>query len=403
MLSLRIALRYLASKKSHGAVNVISAISVAGVAVATAAIVVVLSVFNGFTDIARNQFSVIDPDIMVTAATGRAIADADSLAEALETLPGVEAAAPTLTERGLLVAREGQAAVVFKGVPDDYSRVVDATNAVQAVIATHDGDTIHRPAQVAVGVAMHLALRPATPFAELYVPRRIGRINPANPAGAFFSQPLVAESVLAVNQTDFDADHIYIPLDAARTLLQYDREATAVELRAAAGTSPETLAGNLRDALGPEYTVATQAQQHAEAFRMISVEKWVTFAMLIFILVIAAFNIISTLSLLVIEKRDNMATLRFLGASRRRARAIFMWMGAAITIAGGVAGCLLGVALSLAQQYGHFIRLNGDPSKLAVTSYPVRVEAGDLLAVAAIVVAMALITSLITRIFTRKI
>ncbi len=402
MLSLRIAFRYLVSKKSHGAVNVISAISVAGVAVATAAIVVVLSVFNGFTDLARQQFSVIDPDIMVTATKGKVIADGESLAAALTDIPGVETAAPTLSERGLLVSREGQAAVVFKGIPDNYSRVVDIGDAVQAVITPHAADTMHRPAQIAVGVAMHLALRPVTPFAELYVPRRVGRINPANPAGAFFSQPLVAESVLAVNQTDFDADHIYIPLDAARTLLQYTREATAIELHAAPGTSPQALADDIRRAVGPEYTVATQAQQHVEAFRMRSVEKWVTFAMLIFILVIAAFNIISTMSLLVIEKRDNMATLRFLGASRRRIRAIFMWMGAAITIAGGVAGCLLGLILSLAQQYGRFIKLSGDPTKLSVTYYPVRVEAGDIVAVMAIVLAMAAVTSLITRIFTRK-
>ncbi|MDE6333945.1 MAG: ABC transporter permease [Muribaculaceae bacterium] len=403
MLSLRIALRYLVSKKSHGAVNVISAISVAGVAVATAAIVVVLSVFNGFSDLARSQFSVIDPDIMVTTVKGKVISDGDSLATALSALPGVEAAAPTITERGLLVSREGQAAVVFKGVPHYYSRIVDTGQAVQAVIASHEGDTLHRPAQVSVGVAMHLALRPVTPFAELYVPRRTGRINPANAAGAFFSQPLVAETVLAVNQTDFDTDHIYIPLDAARTLLQYDREASAIELRATPGISPQTLADDVRQAIGPGFTVATQAQQHAEAFRMISVEKWVTFAMLIFILVIAAFNIISTLSLLVIEKRHNMDTLRFLGATRRQVRAIFMWMGALITLAGGMAGSAAGLVLSLAQQYGHFIKLSGDPSKLAITYYPVRVEAGDLLAVAGIVASMAILTSMVTRLFTRKI
>lgn len=403
MLSLRIALRYLVSKKSHGAVNVISAISVAGVAVATAAIVVVLSVFNGFSDLARSQFSVIDPDVMVTPAKGKVIIDGDSLASVLKAMPGVEAAAPTLSERGLLAAREGQAAVVFKGVPDDYYRVVDTRQAIQAVIASHEGDTLHRPAQVAVGVAMHLALRPVTPFAELYVPRRIGRINPANPAGAFFSQPLVAETVLAVNQTDFDTDHIYIPLDAARTLLQYGREASAIELRAAPGISPQALAEEIRQAIGSGYSVATQEQQHAEAFRMIYVEKWVTFAMLIFILVIAAFNIISTLSLLVIEKRDNMDTLRFLGATRIQIRAIFMWIGAVITLAGGAAGSVAGLSLSLAQQYGHFIKLSGDPSKLAVTYYPVRVEAVDMLAVAGIVAVMSILTSMITRLFTRKI
>ena len=136
---------------------------------------------------------------------------------------------------------------------------------------------------------------------------------------------------------------------------------------------------------------------------MISVEKWVTFAMLIFILIIAAFNIISTLSLMVIEKRDNMATLRFLGAPRRMVRSVFAWMGAAITLAGGLIGCALGLALAFAQQWGGFIKLGGDPSKLSVDVYPVRVAGVDIAAVLLLVAVMAALTSLVTRLFTRKI
>lgn len=407
IFSLKIALRYLVSKKSHGAVNVISAISVAGVAVATAAIIIVLSVFNGFSDLARSQFSAIDPDILITPLDGKTIAGADSLAAALAARDDVAAAVPTLTDRGLLVADATQLGVIFKGVPADYERVIDLSGAIESGVNVREdflreGDAV---ADMAIGVAARLDLMPGTGRAELYVPRRLGRINPANPAGAFFSQGLVLRDVIAINQMEFDADHIFIPLDDARELLAYyDGEASAIELRAAPGVAPEALARSLRKSF-PEttYTVATRSMQHAEAFRMIAVEKWVTFAMLIFILVIAAFNIISTLSLMVIEKRDNMATLRFIGASRRAIRSVFMWMGALITLAGGAIGLALGVALSLVQQIGGFIHLAGDPSKLAVTVYPVAVRLSDIFAVLGIIIIMSLITSAVTRLFTRKI
>ncbi len=405
MLSLKIAIRYLVSKKSHGVVNVISAISIAGVAVATAAIIVVLSVFNGFTNLAKSHFSIIDPDLMVSPVRSKMISGADSLAAVVAATDGVIAATPTLTERGLLVGNEAQLGVVFKGVAPDYTRVIDYDDAVQSGLRLNpsymlEGDVA---AQMAIGVAARLGLQPGSGRAELYVPRRIGRINPANPAGAFFSCNLVLEDILAVDQMEFDADHILIPIDVARDILMYDNaEASAIEIKTAPGQT-KAVASRLESLLGDGYTVATREQQHQEAYNMIAIEKWVTFAMLIFILVIAAFNIVSTLSLMVIEKRDNMATLRFMGASRLQVRQIFMWMGAFITLAGGMAGLILGVGLSLAQQYGGFIHLAGDPSKLTVDIYPVHVEFTDILAVLAIIAVMSAVTSLITRIFTRKI
>ncbi len=406
MLSLKIAIRYLVSKKSHGVVNVISAISVAGVAVATAAIIVVLSVFNGFSYLAKSHFSVIDPDLMVSPVRGKVIENADSLAAAISAMDGVEAATPTLTERGLLVSDGAQLGVVFKGIAPGYPDVIDYSEAIESGMKVNPDYLLENDAvaQMAIGVAARLNLQPGSGRAELYVPKRIGRINPANPAGAFFSRTLVLEDILAVNQMEFDADHIFIPIDVARELLLYENgEATDIEIRTVVHDDPAAVASRLRDSLGDGYVIATREQQHQEAYRMIAVEKWVTFAMLIFILVIAAFNIISTLSLMVIEKRDNMATLRFIGASKHQVRGIFMWMGAFITLAGGIIGLLIGVGLSLAQQLGGFIHLAGDPAKLTVSVYPVQVEPTDILAVLAITAAMSALTSLVTRIFTRNI
>lgn len=404
MLAARIAARYLFSKKSHGAVNVISAISVAGVAVATAAIVVVLSVFNGFTRLAQSHLSAADPDLMATAAVGKAFAGADSLAAALEALPEVAAAEPTLTERGLMVCDGRQLPVVFKGVAPGYERIVDMPRlmAVGAFAADTTGYGF-APAQLAVGVASRLDIRPGVSHPELYVPRRVGRINPANPAGAFFSVPLEVTGVMQVEQMDFDADHTFIPLVDARQILQYGAgEATAVEVALAPGVSERRGREAVQSVLGNGFKVLGREAQHAESFRMIAIEKWITFAMLAFILIVAAFNVISTLSLMVIEKRENMATLRYLGARRHTVRGVFMWQGAIITLGGGVIGLVAGIALSLAQQYGKFITLGGDPSKMTIDVYPVAVAPGDIAAVSAILVVVSALISATTLLFTRK-
>lgn len=405
MLSARIAARYLLSRKSHGAVNVISAISLAGVAVATAAIVVVLSVFNGFASLAESHLTVADPDLLVTPVSGKTFASADSLAARVASMSEVAAAMPSLTERGLLVNGDLQLPVVFKGVTADYPRIVDIDRLLSS--GTFHADTTglgDAPAQLAVGVAARLDIRPGLSRPELYVPRRIGRINPANPAGAFRSVPLAVTGIAQVEQMEFDADHMIVPLADARMLLQYGSgEASAIEVALAPGTDAAAGRRAVESLLGDSFIVTGRDGQHAESMRMIAIEKWVTFAMLGFILVIAAFNIISTLSLMVIEKRDNMATLRFLGARRGTVRAVFMWQGAMITLAGGAIGLLLGLGLSLAQQYGKLITLGGDHDKMTIDVYPVSVSAADIGAVAAILVAVAVLIALSTRLFTRKI
>ena len=403
-LSIKIALRYFFSAKSHGAVNVISAVSVAGVAVATAAIIVVLSVFNGFSFLARDRFSNIDPPLMVIDPAGKVFSSADSLATELAGVEGVVAAVPTLSGRGLITAGDdSRLGVIFKGVSDDYDKIANLDEITDYAVRLPESDTVPSAA-VAVGAAARLGLLPGMSV-DLYTLRRLGRINPANPAGAFFSARLGVERILRIDQIEFDADHIIIPINVARSLLQYDAdEASAIEIALAPGVSPAALSARLAPLLqSAGLSVINRDRQHADTFRMISIEKWVTFAMLIFIMVIAAFNIVSTLSLMVIEKRENMHTLRCLGAPRSLIRSVFSSMGALITVAGGLIGILVGIALSLAQQWGGFVRLNGDASNLTITEYPVRLEASDILAVSIIVLIVACCAALTTRLFTRKI
>ena len=402
MLPLKVALRYLLSRKSHAAVNIISAISMAGVAVATAAIVIVLSVFNGFGDLSASRFRVVDPDLLITPTSGKVFPKADSLAESLERLPQVAVAMPSLSERALIVDDQRQIGITFHGVTDRYPAVVDVDSAIFAgEFATEMRDG--RPALLAsIGVAYNLDLRPGISSVAIYLPRRVGRFNPANPSAAFFSDQFGVSGVLRIDHVDYDGATVIIPLSSARLLLDYyNGEASAIQVRAA-GSVAEAKA-TVADALGSDFSVATRDEQHPEAFRMIAVEKWVTFAMLIFILIIATFNIISTLSLLVIEKRDNMRTLRCLGAPLAFVRRIFMLQGALITLAGGLVGIIIGIGLSLAQQYGGFITLNGDSSQMTISTYPVRVAASDIFAIFAIIVIIAALAALITRLFTRKI
>ena len=383
MVSLRIALRYLFSKKSHNAVNIISLISLAGVAVATMATVCVLSVFNGFSDLASSLLSRLDPDLKITATNGKVITNADSLARAVENIDGVELALPTIQDQALAIFRNYQMPVTLKGVPHHYDSL---TQLPQVIIDGQyiDSDSTVAYATLSAGAAIGLK---ATPHIYdclgIYTPRRKGRINPANPLSAFRSDTLAVGAVFQVNQAEYDTDMIIVPLS----------------------THPGTiapLAHCISTAIGDQYEVKDRLQPQRHPFRMIEIEQWVTFLMLAFILIIASFNIISTLSMLVIEKSDNIATLRALGASQPMISRIFTLQGWLISIVGGIAGIIIGTALSLAQQYGRFIKLSGDPMTLTTDAYPVRLAPFDLVIVMVVVIVIGFITAQTTALFTRN-
>lgn len=399
MLAWKIALRYLFSKKSHGVVNIISVISVVGVAVAAMAITIVMSIFNGFSQLAASQLSALDPQIKIVPSSGKVIADAGSLADAVRGLPEVAQVVPVLEERALVMAGNQQMPVVMKGVPEGYNSFCRIDSVMVDGQYLDDIGEIGM-AQIGSGVAMKTGVRANyNNGISIYVPRRVGRINPANPAASFMGADLVVSGVLQVGQSEYDFDRVFLNIDRARELLQYTTEATALEIAIAPNTGEDKAIKAIEAALGPDYKVLTRLQQQEEAFRMIEIEKWVTFLMLAFILVIASFNIISTLSLLVIEKRDNMATMRAMGAPQSLVRRIFIIQGWLISGCGGAIGIAAGTLLSLAQQHFGFVKLSGDPSHLTLDAYPVHVEASDLLVVFAAVVLVGFLTSQVTRLF----
>ncbi len=403
MLTLRVALRYLFAKKTHSAVNVISLISVVGVAVATMAIVCVLSVFNGFTDLASSKLSKLDPQLKITPTSGKVIANADSLVAVLSGMAQIEAAAPTIEENALAIYGSQQMPVVIKGVTSDYDRLTQIRDIVKSDGDFLLSDSVYTFATLSVGAAVQLGAHPGFyRYLGIYTPKRKGRINPANPMTSFRSDSLLVGGVYQVEQAEYDADMVIIPLENARRLLDYTTEATAVELCLADGVKEADAIRIISEMLGDGYKVSDRMQQQENSYRMIEIEKWITFLMLAFILIIASFNVISTLSMLVIEKDADIATLNALGASRKQISRIFLMEGWLISLAGGAIGVAVGVILCLAQQWGKFIKLGGDHAVMSIDAYPVRVEVSDLIAVIALVAVVGWVTAMVTSLFTRR-
>lgn len=387
-----IAWRYLVCRKSSNSVGIITVVSMLGVAVATAAIVCVLSVFNGFSQLAMERMSMIDAPLRVVPVSGKTISMADSLAKRLSGLDEIDRAAATISENALGMFVGRQMAVTMIGVPEDYRGL---TRVEETII---DGDyTVmssgdRHGAIVSVGTAMQFGVRPGSQYPlKLYVPRRLGRISAAIAANSFFVDSVTVEGVYRIDDSDRDANSVVVPISMARRLLQMDDEASAIELVPAEGVSEDKAAAAVSRVIGRDYRVLTILEQEEQSFKMISVEKWITFVMLAFILIIASFNIISTLSILIIEKDDNIRTMRYLGATQSQLRRVFGFEGWLVSAIGGGVGMLTGVALCLAQQTCGFIKISGDETQLAVTTYPVRVEAMDMVLTGVLILAVGMI------------
>lgn len=398
MLSLRIAFRYLVSRKSHGTVNTISAISVAAVAVAAAAMIIVLSVFNGFSSLAAGKLSRLDPDYMLVPVKGKTIAAADSLCALLRSIPGVASAEPEITEQAFATTPQGRRmGLIVKGM----TPAGRAASGLGGVIIDGDGslavtDSLLPPSIISVGTAVSLNLRPSVDLCDftLYEPRRLARVNPANPMGAFRSIPLQATGVYQIEQEEYDKDMVIIPYAVASRLLDYPSSvASSVAVQLRSGASASSVASALEKvAAERSLRVLDRFRQQQPAFRMIAVEKWITFLMLGFILLIASFNIVSTLYMMMLEKQANMRILHAMGATRAFVARIFVSQGWLIVVLGGVAGIILGSLLVLGQQHFGWIKLSAaDPSLMAVDSYPVVLSAGDILTTLLAVLAVAIL------------
>ena len=405
-LAAAIAWRYLKSKKSHSAVGAISAVSVCGMAVATAAIICVLSVFNGFMSSISERLDTLSPDVIAIPARGKVFADGEKVAQRVAAVKGVELATPTLTDNALAIFDSREMPVTLKGVyKDDYARVT----AVKSLIGKDYGRYFQTSENagrtplgvIAIGTASQLSAIPDSRLL-VFAPKRDGRVNMANPVSSFLTDSLIVTGVYRSNQSEYDENGVIVDIATARRLLQYDFEASAIEVKARPGVDTEKLASDIQRLLGPDFVVKDRLRQQEMNFRMISIEKWVSFLLLFFILIIASFNIISTLSMLVLEKQRSMSTLTAMGMTPGRIGAVFAWESIYVSLIGGGCGIILGVLLSLLQQHFGLITIPGDPGTTVMRAYPVEVHFSDILLTLVPIAAIGAATALITSRFAKS-
>lgn len=400
-LPARIAWRYLRAPKSHSAVSAISIISVVGVAIATAAIVCVLSVFNGFRGLLSDTLDLLAPDVLVTPATGKTFADADSLLNIINKIDGVGTAMPTVTDNALAIYNAKEMPITLRGVvPEIYSEITE----IDSLFVNGEGIAGYSPddAAVSVGVAQQLGTGAGSEGLFLFAPRREGRINLSNPMASFLTDSVSVRGIFQSLQSEYDENTVICDISTARELFQYTTEATAIEINTDPDADISGVASEIHKALGEKAVVKDRFQQQETHFRMVNIEKWMTFLLLIFILMIASFNIISTLCMLIIEKQSSMATMSALGMNRRQIGKTFWWESIYVSLAGGIGGIIIGVALCLIQEKFGLIKLGGDPDILVVHAYPVIVEWSDLLVALIPVAAIGIITAWISAAFARS-
>lgn len=399
---LKIALRYLKAKKSHNAVNIISVISVCGVVLATAALLCVLSVFNGFAGLMSDKLAKLDPQINVTANIGKTINNVDSLLTVIRKIDGIATVMPIISDQALAVYDKRQMPVTIKGVPDDYNRLSEIEDVIKYGSYAIK-DSINKYAILSIGVASNLQSNKGFfDYLKLYAPKRKGKVNLSNPMGAFRTDSLYISAIYQTDQNTHDQDIIYVPLEITRHLFDYPVEATSIEIKLEDNIDEITKIAQIQSAIGNDYSVKNRLMQQETAFKMVNVEKWVTFLLLSFILVIAAFNVISSLSLLIIEKDESIRTFRNLGATNRQISNIFITEGLLISLVGAFIGISIGIVLCILQQEFGLIKLAGDATAVIIDSYPVKLLWSDILIVFVMVAIVGLLTSFVTALLMRS-
>jgi lipoprotein-releasing system permease protein len=375
-----IAKRYLFSKKSHNAINIISGISVCGVSLATLAMVCTLSVINGFQDMVATFFTVFDPEIKVTAAMGKTFDVNDDRIKQLRSLPEIAVFTETLEDNAMVQYKDRQMMATIKGVQDNFEQLtsIDSVLYGKGEFVLHDEVADYG----VIGVELMSVLGTGVQFVdplEIYAPRRGEKVNMANPAASFTKEFLFSPGVVfAVNQQKYDASYILTSLDFARKLFHYDTEVSAVELRLKPNQNITLMKGKIADMLGKDFVVRDRYEQQEDIFRIMEIEKLVSYLFLTFILLIACFNVIGSLSMLIIDKKEDVRTLRNLGADDKLISRIFLFEGRMISMFGAVTGIVLGLILCLIQQKFGLISLGGD-GNFVVDAYPVSVHWGDVL------------------------
>lgn len=382
--SFYVARRYMFSKKSVGAINVISFISVAGVAVGTMALVIVLSVFNGFHDLVASLFTNFDPQIEVVPVKGKTInADAPEL-DKIRHLDFVDVATDVVEDQAIAVYGDRQRMVTVMGVDENFDQLTNISD-----ILYGDGDFTLRVANLYFGVpgirlAQDLGLGARwADYLKIYAPVRRGQLTDLDtPTDGFVVDSLLSPGVVyAVNQNKYDRDRIITSIYFARQLFDQDGMLSSLQLRLKPGTDLGAAKKEIKAAAGERFRVLDRFEQQADTFRIMQIEKVLAYVFLTFILIVACFNIISSLSMLIIDKKNDINTLHNLGANDRQIVSIFLYEGRIISAVGALIGIALGLALCGLQQAFGFVKMGESSGTFIVNAYPVSVHYWDVLVV----------------------
>lgn len=377
-LSLYIARRYLFARKSRNAINIISGISVAGVTVGTMALIIVLSVFNGLEKLVQSIFNTFDPDLKITAVEGKTFSADSARLNLLSEIDGMMAYSLTLEENALLRYGERQYIATIKGVDNNYVIVsgIDSSMWDGEFILKSGSD---RPFAVpGIGIARYLGLNInfITPL-NIYVPRRTGSVT-LNPDNAFVRKFIFPSGIFQVEQ-EYDSKYVYVPLDFARELLDYDTEVSSVEIKIRSDADARKVKKEVESVFDRGFIVQNRYEQQEIFYKVMKSERLAIFFILTFILIIASFNIIGSLTMLIIEKERDIEILKSLGADNNLIQKIFIFEGWLISIIGAIAGVILGFIVCWMQQKYGFIRLQSD--SLLMNSYPVLMKIRDFIMV----------------------
>ena len=376
-----IARRYVFSKKSTNAINVISAISVVGVAVGTMALVIVLSVFNGFHDLVASFFTNFDPQIELVPTQGKTAPADDPLLDKIRKMPQVNVSTDVLEDQGLAVYGDRQQMVTVMGVDDNFTQLTNISD-----ILYGDGEFTLQAANLfyaipGIRLAQDMGLGARFDgYLKLYAPVRRGQITDLeDPSDGFVVDSLISPGVVfAVNQAKYDRDHIICSIGFARRLFDQDGMLSSLQIRLKPGSDLAAVKKQMREIVGSKYKVLDRFEQQSDTFNIMQIEKVLAYVFLTFILMVACFNIISSLSMLIIDKKADAATLRNLGATDRQIRSIFLFEGRIISAIGAVVGILLGLLLCWLQQEFGLVHMGDSAGSFVVNAYPVSVHYDDV-------------------------
>lgn len=389
-----IARRYLFSKKSTHVINLISGISAVGVAVATMALVVTLSVFNGFHDLVATFLTAFDPQIQVVPTQGKTAPADDPILQKIRTLPEVDVATESVEDQALAVYQGKQAMVTVKGVDDNFDQLTHIND-----ILYGDGEFSLHAANLEYGtVGIRLADQLGMTadwdgYLNIYAPQREGQLDMMNPTEGFVEDSLISPgAVFMVRNAKYDANYIVTSIGFARRLFNQQGMLSQLELRLKPGSNLDAVKAEMREIAGEKYRVLDRMEQQADTFRIMKIEKFIAYIFLTFILAVACFNIIGSLSMLIIDKKEDVTTLRNMGATDKQITRIFLFEGRMISVIGAVIGILLGLLLCWLQQEYGLVALGQSSGSFVVDAYPVSVHPEDIIVVFLTVVAVGFVS-----------